>query len=285
MEQVIYGDVYLIVNFTMDYLALYLTAKAVKHPPTPLRLAIGASLGAIYSLAALFLPDENPLSLFTAFAIPILLILAALGWQGSIRAMLTPLAAFWVISFLLGGAATAVSYLVGKWANREALIGGQVEQLPGDLPYWSVLLVALLAGAVVSFLLRGRKKLPSTVTLTIGEDGATVATLTGLVDSGNLLTEPISGRAVILVDRKSADFLPPELAFLPTGAPPTLTPRLRLIPYSTPSGEGILYGYLPKRVTVNGKERSACVAIADLPQGDSQNGKGKTEAIVPASLL
>ena len=283
MEQIIYGDVYLMVNFTMDYLALYLTAKAIKHPPKPLRIALGASLGALYSFAALFLPDENPLSLFTALAIPFLLILVALGWQGSIRAMLTPLAAFWVISFLLGGAATAVSYLVGKWADREALIGGQVEPLPGDLPYWSVLLVALLVGALVSFLLRGRKKIPSTVTLTVGEDAASLSNLTGLVDSGNLLVEPISGRAVILVDRKSAHFLPPDLAFLRTGAPPTLTPRLRLIPYSTPSGEGILYGYLPKLVKVNGKARSACVAIADLPKGDaSPNSK---EAILPASLL
>ena len=284
MEQVIYGDVYLMGNFTMDYLALYLTAKAVKHPPKPLRIALGASLGALYSLAALFLPDENPLSLFTSIAIPFLLILVSLGWQGSIRAMLTPLAAFWGISFLLGGAATAVSYLVGRWADREALIGGQVESLPGDLPYWGVLLVALLAGAVISFLLRGRKKLPSTVTLTVGEDGATLSTLTGLVDSGNLLVEPISGRAVILVDRRSADFLPTELAFLRTGASPTLTPRLRLIPYSTPSGEGILYGYLPKIVAVNGKARSACVAIADLPRGDAPKRDGKA-AILPASLL
>ncbi len=280
MEQVIYGDVYLIVNFTMDYLALYLTAKAVKLPPKPLRIAIGASLGALYSLIALFLPDQNPLSFFTAVTIPFLLILVAFGWKDSLRDTLRPLAAFWIISFLLGGAATAVSYLVGRWADREALIGGQVEALPGELPYWGILLVALIVGAILSLLFRGRKKLPSTATLTIGEDATTAIALTGLVDSGNLLTEPLSGTAVILVDRSSAAFLPPELAFLQTGKSPTLTPRLRLIPYSTPTGEGILYGYLPKYVTVNGKSRSACVAIADLPQAD-----GRQDAILPASLL
>ena len=281
MEQVIYGDVYLIVNFTMDYLALFLTAKAVKYPSKPLRLAIGASLGALYSLAALFLPDENPLSLFTAVSFPFLLILAAFGWQNSLRATLRTLAAFWVISFLLGGAATAVSYFMGRWADREALIGGQVEPLPGELPYWGILLLALLVGAIVCLLLRGRKKLPSAATLSIGEDPTHAVTFTGLIDSGNLLTEPLSGWAVILVDRQSADFLPAELTFLRTGASVSLTPRLRLIPYSTPAGEGILYGYLPKYVAVNSKVRTACVAIADLPPGEG----GARNAIIPATLL
>lgn len=281
MEQVIYGDVYLMVNFTMDYLALYLTAKAVKYTPRPLRLAMGASIGALYSLAALFLPDENPLSLFTAVTFPCLLILAAFGWQNSLRAMLRTLAAFWVISFLLGGAATAASYLMGRWADREALIGGQVEPLPGELPYWGILLLALLVGAMVSLLLRGRKKIPDTAMLAIGEDAAHTTTLIGLIDSGNLLTEPLSGASVILVDRKSADFLPPELTFLRTGTSVNLTPRLRLIPYSTPTGEGILYGYLPKYITVNGKARTACVAIADLPSGEGE----PRDAVLPVSLL
>ena len=113
--------------------------------------------------------------------------------------MLRSLTAFWVISFLLGGAATAVSYFVGRWADREALIGGQVEALPGELPYWGILLLALLVGAMVSLLLRGRKKIPDTASLSIGEDAAHPISLTGLIDSGNLLTEPLGGRSVIFL--------------------------------------------------------------------------------------
>lgn len=280
MEQVVYGDVYFVINFTMDALALYLTAKALHRPPAYLRIALAAALGAVYSLLSLLLPDENPLSFFTAVTFPFLLILVAFGWRESIRETLKALAAFWVISFLLGGAATAVSYFLGKWANREALIGGQVETFPGELPYWGILLLALAVGVILSLLLRGRKKIPPTATLSVGEDEDGLTTLDGMVDSGNLLIEPLSGAAVILVDRMQAAFLPPELAFLRTGEPPTLTPRLRLIPYSTPAGEGILYGYLPKVVKVNGKLRSACVAIAPLPKKN-----GDPAVILPASLL
>lgn len=280
MEQVVYGDVYFAINFTMDWLTLYLTAKAVKLPVRPFRLTLSAALGAAYALIALFLPDGNALSTFTTLAFPFLLILIAFGLPNGLREIFRPLAAFWVISFLLGGAATAVSYLVAKWAKREAVIGGQVETLPADLPFWGLLLLALVIGAAVSLLLRVRKKLPQTVTVEVGESADDLVTLTGLVDSGNLLTEPLSGQAVILTDRSAAAFLPAELAFLRDGSAPLLTPRLRLIPYSTPSGEGILYGYLPKVVRVNGKVRTACVAVASLPEGTQ-----KPDAVVPASLI
>lgn len=279
MEQVVYGDVYLVINFTMDFLALYLTARALKRPAPPLRLSLAAALGAGYALASLLLPDGNPLSVFTSLAIPVLLVLIAFGFSGW-RELLRTLAVFWAISFLLGGAATAASYLVAQWAKKEVVIGGQVEALPADLPYWGVIALGLLVAAVVSFLLRLRKKLPQTATVEVGEDETTLVSLSGLVDSGNLLTEPLSGRAVILIDRSAAAFLPPELAFLRGGGTPSLTPRLRLIPYSTPSGEGIFYGYLPTVVRVNGKPRTACVAIAALPKGEQA-----LPAIVPASLV
>lgn len=280
MDQVVYGDVYLAINFTMDWLALYLTAKAVKLPVRPLRISIAAALGAGYALASLFLPDGNVLSTFTALAFPFLLILVAFGFGKGWRETLRSLAAFWAVSFLLGGAATAVSYLVARWAEREAVIGGQVETLPADLPFWGLLLLSLVVGAVVSLLLRVRKKLPQTVTVEVGENADSLVTLSGLVDSANLLSEPLSGQAVILVDRSAAAFLPAELAFLRDGGTPALTPRLRLIPYSTAAGEGILYGYLPKMVRVDGKVRAACVAVAPLPEGER-----KADAIVPASLL
>lgn len=279
MKQVVYGDVYLAINFTMDFLALYLTAKAAKLPARPIRLSIAALLGALYALASLFLPDGNLLSIFTALAFPFLLILIAFGRMER-RETVRTLAIFWAISFLLGGAATAVSYLVARWAKREAVIGGQVEILPADLPFWGVLFLGLVFAAAVSLLLRLRKKLPQTVTVEIGESETDLVSLIGLVDSGNLLTEPLSGSSVILVDRAAATFLPSELTFLRDGGTPNLTPRLRLIPYSTAAGEGILYGYLPRILRVNGKLRAACIAVAPLPDGERH-----TDAILPAALL
>jgi hypothetical protein len=226
------------------------------------------------------LPDGNLFSTFTTLAIPFLLLLIAFGTKNGWREILRTLAIFWAISFLLGGAVTAVCYLFAKWAENEIVIGGQVETLPADLPYWGILLLSLLVGAAVSLLLRLRKKIPRQVLVEIGESEDTLTTLTALVDSGNLLVEPLSGQSVMVVDRLAATFLPSELAFLRDGGTPALTPRLRLIPYSTASGEGILYGYLPRLVRVGGKVRAACVAIAPLP-----DHMGGADAILPSSLI
>lgn len=286
MEQEIYGDLYFAVNFTMDTLALYLTAKLLHLPARLWRLALGGLLGALYSLLSLILPDGNLLSAATALLVPFPICIVAYGWQ-NIRSLGRQLAAFWVISLLLGGAMTAVCYAVGIWGDKQVSVGGEVQPLMGDLPFWGLILIALLAGAVISCLLKRRKPTAQAVDITI-EDRSTVS-LQALVDSGNLLTEPISGLPVIVVDRAQASsFLPDELRFLasensrerehqpfPTGS----TPRLRLIPCSTASGERILYGFIPRRILVAGQPKEACIAIGQL------SPNAEYTAIVPMNLL
>ncbi len=316
MEQAIYGDLYFAVNFTMDTLALFLTAKMLRQPVRPLRLAAAGALGAVYSVGALLLPDGNPLAFISALLMPCLICLAALGWQNA-RAFLKGLAAFWTISLLLGGIMTAVCYGVGVWGKKQVSVGGKVQPLLGDLPFWGILLFALLAGALISWALKRRKPTVQTVDICIEEQ--TSICLKALVDSGNLLTEPLSGLPVIVVDRESAAaFLPAELSWLAapngpsdkkfasasaertdvkkavgwtdpantacTDKPPNgagcSTVRLRLIPCTTASGEGILYGFVPRRVLVAGRPKNACVAIgrADV----SHTGYA---AIIPSNLL
>ncbi len=280
MEQAIYGDLYFAVNFTMDTLALYLTAKLLHLPTRLWRLAVAGALGALYSVASLVLPDGNPFSAATALLMPCLICLAAFGWQEA-PSLLRQLTAFWVISFLLGGMMTAVCYAVGIWGSRQVSVGGKVQPLMGDLPFWRLLLAALIVGAVVTLLLKRRRPPAQIVTLTV-EEGAS-AELPALVDSGNLLTEPISGLPVIVVDRaKASAILPSELDFL--ASPNRQTPRstslrLRLIPCTTASGESMLYGFIPKRILVAGQPKAACIAIGDLPPNVDFS------AIIPANLL
>lgn len=281
MEQAIYGDLYFAVNFTMDSLALYLTARLLHLPARLWRLAVAGALGALYSVASLVLPDGNLFSAATALLMPCLICLAAFGWRDT-PSLLRQLAAFWVISFLLGGMMTAVCYAVGIWGSRQVSVGGKVQPLMGDLPFWGLLLSALIAGAVVTLLLKRRRPPAQKVVLTVEEEEAS-AELSALVDSGNLLTEPISGLPVIVVDRaKASAILPNELAFL--ASPNRQTPRgtslrLRLIPCATASGESMLYGFIPKRILVAGQPKAACIAIGELPPNVDFS------AIIPANLL
>lgn len=281
MEQAIYGDLYFAVNFTMDTLALYLTAKLLHLPPIRWRLAIGGAIGALYSVASLILPDGNLLASATVLLMPCLICLTAFGWQ-NVSAFLREVASFWATSLLLGGAMTAVCYGIGIWGQKQVSIGGRVEPIMGDLPFWRLLLFVLLAGALISLFLKRRKPVVKMVKVTV--EDASSADIQALVDSGDLLTEPLSGLPVILVDQsKATEFLPEELRFLasPSGqhTPQATSLRLRLIPCTTASGEGILYGFIPKRVLVAGEPREACIAIGKLPQNADYT------AIVPSNLL
>ena len=115
--------------------------------------------------------------------------------------------------------------------------------------------------------------------------------LDGLVDTGNLLRDPLSGRLVICADRRIlSGFLSPELARVmedsqsASSLSPSDARRLRLIPAGGATGHAVLTGFVPDRIyitdTHTGKEQTrpvdAVITSAELTQ---------TQAIVPAELM
>ena len=55
MEQIIYADVLFIVNFSMDFLALYITSKILHHDCHFLPMTLSAGLGALYGVVSLIM--------------------------------------------------------------------------------------------------------------------------------------------------------------------------------------------------------------------------------------
>ena len=94
--------------------------------------------------------------------------------------------------------------------------------------------------------------------------------LEALCDSGNMLTEPISGKSVILVTKesnigKALENIPIKLR--------------RYIPYSAVGADGIIIGALPEYVKIDGSTADAIIASVE-----KKNFAGY-EAIVPLSLV
>ena len=52
MEQVVYGDVLFIINFSMDFLSLYVTAKFIHLRLRLVPAIAAAAIGAVYGVAA-----------------------------------------------------------------------------------------------------------------------------------------------------------------------------------------------------------------------------------------
>ena len=106
-------------------------------------------------------------------------------------------------------------------------------------------------------------------------------TLCALVDTGNHLREPISGRSVIVADKAHIlASLPPSLSVALSSPSPEkwladerYATRIRLVPTNTATGKQLLPAILPDKLTLtDGKETfPADYLIAPAPMESSSN--------------
>lgn len=278
MAQEVYIDLYVLINLSMDLLCLLTVASLLHRKVRRLRAVIAAVLGGLYAAASLLLGLSGVLGFVCDLSAACLMCAVCFGVrQKSVWRALQPIPVLMLISMLLGGILTALYEAL----NRLDL---PLESLSGDgLSVWIFALLTAVAGF---FTLRGGKLMglshkTRSVTLTVTLFGKE-ATLRALVDSGNLLRDPLSGKSVIVADVEHlASALPPSMTsacrhgdlcnFLATfeGAR-----HCRLIPIKTASGDGMLLALTPEALTVSdGKSRfSADYLIAPAPLGDTAEG-------------
>ena len=103
-----------------------------------------------------------------------------------------------------------------------------------------------------------------------------------LVDSGNLLREPIGGLPVVILSEKASRVYIKKGEISPGSAIeyPEIGKEIRIIPMNGAGGAGILTGFIPKGgVTVGGNTKKCCVAFSKT---QSFNG---CEALLPYVLF
>ena len=116
---------------------------------------------------------------------------------------------------------------------------------------------------------------PRCVTVEIRHNGHRL-TLTALIDSGNLLRDPITGLPVIVISRRAAQ----RLTMLPQ--PGRLAPGMRLMSVRTIAGTTLMAVFRPSAVFLEEKgawrETNAIIGL-------SPDGYEGFQALVPSSLL
>lgn len=295
MEIEVYADLLFLINAGMDGLCLLLTGRLLHRKVRPWRGVIGAVLGGAYAVAALLLPDMGQApSLLCDLAVCAAMCATVFGERRPrwVRGLLAAAAVYFTLSMALGGVMTALYHLLNR-AGVAALLS-ELSGGGGDgLGSWLFLLLMLIGGAVSLWggrLLR-RSRAVRICTVSVELDGKSAA-LRGMVDSGNLLRDPMGGRAVICAQETVLrKILSPSLAAVMGGKSPEsvgLSPsdarRVRLIPAETATGEGLLYGFLPDRITITaegdppGREIDAVVAVTSIRTDG-------VEALIPAELV
>lgn len=274
VETEVYVDLYFLVNASMDLLCLAMTASILHRAVKRWRLFLAALLGGGWAVGVLLLGIDGAPGVVPDLLMAVLLAAVAFAEKnGRITRLLRDAGAYALLSALLGGLMTVLY----RFLNRLEL---PLEALQGDgLSAWMFAILAAVAGF---FTLRGGKLFRRSGTvrdvgLEITVDGRT-ATLRALVDSGNLLTDPLDGRSVVLADpAKLLPCLSPMLAHAlehPESAPPEYARRIRLIPAHSATGEGLLAAFAPDRlVIVTKKDRvTANDLVALSPLGGTAGG-------------
>ena len=272
---VIYIDTLFLLNALVDYLLLLSSARLAGEPLTRGRFALGATLGGGYA-AAIFYPGlgflERPLCRLSA---AMLMVLAAF-WRS--RRLLRQMIIFFALSCALGGGVLAVGLLGGRGLTLQNGV------LYSGMDLKIVLLSAAGCYGVLTLAFRGvgRHTGPSgelcQVCLTL--DGRQVR-LTALVDTGNTLTDPATGRPILVAEAEGlAELLPQSLRYgLERGESPIqlmeqLEPpwrqRFRLVAYRAVGVErGLLLALRLDRVQVGEEERGPMLAaISPTPLSD-----------------
>ena len=251
---VVYADVLFLVNFSADYLVLLTVGRLRRMRMKRLRLVLGSVFGALYAVPAIILIPTYPLQIVSVLSAGVVLTLIGLGFPGW-RRFLSLTVLVWAVSFLYGGAVTVLFVFFTR------LFGGLAVEGDTGGKVLVFLVLFLLSGALTALSRRLRSVgAPREVgcRITVGE---TTRDYTLMTDSGCLLREPMTGRAVVLLSAKACEGLvPPSLLTTEEGIEPPLSyderKRYYLIPYQTVSGKRLMHGFRPDRAEIgDGRKR------------------------------
>lgn len=271
---VIYIDTLFLLNAVIDYLLLLAAARLAGEPLRRWRFALGAALGGLYAVA-IFLPGlgflAHPVCRIASAAL-----MMVVSYGGS-RRLLRQGVLFVALTCAFGGGVVAIGLLGGTGLS----LGRGVFYSALDLKI--VLLSAAVCYGVLTLVFRRLARHSARelvdIKLTLGDRSVS---FTALVDTGNTLTDPVSGRPVMVAEGDRAGPLFPRehrpgpedladpaaaLARLGTGE---WRGRFRLLPYrSVGVDRGLLLCVRLDALELNGQGRGpALVALSPNPVSD-----------------
>lgn len=289
MEQDVFVDILFLINMSMDYLCLYVCARILHRKIRLWRLIAASAIGGVYSVLSLFFYLTPMLALALDVAICFLICFAAYFERArGLPSLLLATFLFIGVSMMTGGCMTAIFNLLNKLdLPLGSLSGDGISTYLFAFLAFVAGIISLKSGQAVS-----RHSSVKECKLFLRFCDADFELL-GLSDSGNLVRDPISGRAVIFIDRKTLE-KKVSLAFMDDyqkgdahGGTSCLS--LRLIAINTASGKTMAVAASPSSLEAEITDKRGRVRrikldalISPSPEPISDSGYS---AIVPSEIL
>lgn len=293
----IYLDVVLIENLIMNYIILFTTGLILKLEIKHIKLILAGTIGAIYSCIAYTGILQGYFSFILKIILSIVIVFVAFYPQ-TMKKMWKYLLLFYLTSFVFGGAAFALIYIVKP---QEIIMKNGL--FLGTYPLKTVMLGAIVAFVVIitAFTLVKSKftKKDMFCKIEIEINNKKVKT-TAMIDSGNMLKEPITNAPVVVVESVLLyEAIPKEILNnleniiggdfekVTEGVKQEYISKLKLIPYSSLGKQnGMLLGLKATYIKIKTEEQEKKIENIIIGiYNKSLTKKGEYQALIGIDLI
>ncbi|MGN0527393.1 MAG: sigma-E processing peptidase SpoIIGA [Acutalibacteraceae bacterium] len=283
----VYADVLVALNICFTYIFLVSVRLFLKIPTNKYLIALASFLGGLSSL--IIFVNEIPIVLSVAYKIVTSAIIVLLGFTPkSIQVFLKEFLLFWGVNILFGG----VMYFI------EITFKHQKIQYVNGVVYFDMSMMFLVGSVlcvyglflICNYLLSSKMNSNNICNLTVFYNGTEV-TLPALFDTGNGLTDGISGRPVIICELSGVAplFTRQEVLFFNNGdienVPDSLTKRIRLVPCNSLGGSSLLTCFLPDAVKIKNRNNTYKTDFCAVGVTKTKLSNGEYKALLNNKLL
>ncbi|MGG6309935.1 sigma-E processing peptidase SpoIIGA [Paenibacillus macerans] len=306
MPLVVYIDLIFAMNLLIDASLLLVTAWMRKQKVIIWRVAVSAAVGALY-VVMMFLPELGFMFTFLVkFLFSVVMLWIAFGF-GSLQNYLRNMGAFYIVNFAAAGGILGIHYLLqdsgeiwsGIWYSASGGLGFSLKI--GSLFMLVCFFAVLLWFKRVVSARRRQERISSffaDVEVCIGDSSVSC---TGLIDTGNQLTDPLSRLPVMVMEASLWEKILPAssrgklaneradnliLEWTEAGDFPW-PERLRLVPYrGINKGTQFMLALKPDEVIIRleGREHRSAKVLVGL-DGGRLSTEGTYRAIVHPVLV
>ncbi len=249
-----YADVIFIENLIINYIILYLTKRFSRSNANNAKLIFSSALGALYVILIFFSLPNIIYSLTFKIIISILMVAIAFGFNRFYE-FIKVLSIFYLVSFIIGGTAFALIYVV-------------------NIDIRQIIIAAVLLAILLTYISWGyisKRNIESSILYRLHIDmdnkGKDVK---AILDTGNTLHDPISNYPVVIVEYDAIKELLPEklknvfdsmrsesiFEMTKVIDDDKWLKRLRLVPFNSIGNDsGILIGFIPDNLVIDGHRK------------------------------
>ncbi len=257
----IYIDIIIVENLIMNYIILYATGLISKSEISYLKIFLASLIGAVYAIMEYISKLSIYSNIFVKIILSVIIVFIAF-YPRNLKKLGKQLILFYLTTFTFGGVATYLIYVL-KPQNIIIKNGMYVGTYILKVIFIGAILGTIILITAFKFAKSKITKKDMLCKVRIKLNGKEIL-LNTMVDTGNMLKEPLTGNPVVVVEKTSLyDLMPKEILNntesilggdfekIPENIKNEYISRLKIIPFSSLGKQnGMLMGIKPEELEV-----------------------------------